>query len=197
MRKLTYLIGATIDGFIADPDGGFDFFNPFVTEDYAPTLFGEYPETLPTPARAAVGIAEAPNKRFDTVLMGRGTYEPGLAVGLTSPYGHLRQIVLSRTLDPALDPEVEITSEDPAALVRRLKREEGGLGIWLCGGADLAGQLLPEIDELIVKQYPVVAGAGVPLFRAGFQPRAFTLTDSRIFERGNVVLTYERAAAES
>lgn len=194
MRKLTYLIGSTIDGFIAAPDGAFDFFHPFLTEDYAPALFGEYPETIPTPARAAVGIAEAPNKRFDTVLMGRGTYEPGLAVGLTSPYGHLRQIVLSRTLDPALDPEVEITSEDPLALVRRLKQEEGGLGIWLCGGADLAGQLLPEIDELIVKQYPVVAGEGVPLFRAGFEPRAFTLTDSWIFERGNVVLTYERAA---
>ncbi|KJS60304.1 dihydrofolate reductase family protein [Streptomyces rubellomurinus] len=195
MRKLTYLIGATIDGYIAAPDGDFDFFTPFVTEDYAPALFAQYPETLPTPARAAVGIAEAPNKRFDTVLMGRGTYDPGLAAGLTSPYGHLRQIVFSRTLDPALDPEVEITSEDPLAVVRRLKQEEDGLGIWLCGGAELAGQLLPEIDELIIKQYPVVAGEGIPLFRAGFEPRAFTLTDSRTFQRGNVVLTYERAAS--
>ncbi|MFJ8621765.1 dihydrofolate reductase family protein [Kitasatospora sp. NPDC093550] len=193
MRKLSYFIGTTIDGFIADPDGGYDFFFAHLTEDYAPTLFSAYPETIPTPGRTAAGIAEAPNKRFDTVLQGRGTYEHGLAVGLTSPYAHLRQIVFSRTLTPSPDPAVEVTAEDPLSVVRRLKQEDG-LGIWLCGGADLAGQLLPEIDELIIKQYPVVAGSGTPLFRTGFEPRAFTLTDSRVFERGNVILTYARTA---
>ncbi|MFH9348666.1 dihydrofolate reductase family protein [Kitasatospora sp. NPDC017646] len=193
MRKLSYFVGATIDGFIAAPDGGYDFFAPFVTEDYAPTLFTEYPETIATPGRAALGIADAPNKRFDTVLQGRGSYDAGLAVGVTSPYAHLRQIVFSRTLETSPDPAVEVTTEDPLSLVRRLKQEDG-LGIWLCRGADLAGQLLPEIDELIIKQYPVVAGSGVPLFRAGFEPRAFTLTDSQVFERGNVVLTYARTS---
>ncbi|UGY90286.1 dihydrofolate reductase family protein [Streptomyces gobiensis] len=192
MRKLTYFIGSTIDGFIAAPDGGFDFFSPHVTQDYLPHLITEYPETLPTAQRAALGSADAPNTRFDTVVMGRGTYDPGLAVGLTSPYAHLRQIVLSRSLTASADSSVEVTTEDPIALVRRLKQEEG-LGIWLCGGADLAGQLLPEIDELIVKQYPVVAGSGVPLFRADFSPRLFTLTDSRVFEQGNLVLTYAKA----
>lgn len=128
--------------------------------------------------------------------MGRGTYAPGLAVGLTSPYAHLRQIVVSRTLGAGPDPAVEVTAEDPVALVRRLKQQDG-LDIWLCGGADLAGQLLPEIDELIIKQYPVVVGSGIPLFRAEFEPRAFTLTDSRVFERGNVVLTYARTAPDA
>jgi dihydrofolate reductase len=193
MRKLTYFIGTTIDGFIAAPDGDFRFLFPYVTEDYLPHLTGEYPETLPTPGRAAFGVADAPNTRFDTVLMGRSTYDAGLPDGLTSPYAHLRQIVLSRSLGAAPDPAVEVTAEDPVALVRRLKKEEG-LGIWLCGGADLAGQLLPEVDELIVKQYPVVAGSGIPLFRADFSPRAFTLTGSRVFERGNVVLTYAKAS---
>jgi dihydrofolate reductase len=193
MRKLTYFIGTTIDGFIAAPDGDFTFFFPHVTEDYLPHLATEYPETLPTPARAGLGIAAASNARFDTVLMGRSTYDQGLPEGLTSPYAHLRQIVLSRSLGASPDPAVEVTAEDPVALVRRLKREEG-LGIWLCGGADLAGQLLPEIDELIVKQYPVVAGSGIPLFRADFSPRSFTLTGSRVFERGNVVLTYSKAS---
>ncbi|MBV6697942.1 dihydrofolate reductase family protein [Kitasatospora aureofaciens] len=193
MRKLTYFIGATIDGYIAGTDGDFDFFAPYLTEDYVPVLMSEYSDALPTPARAAFGVADAPNKRFDTVLMGRGTYDPGLAVGLTSPYAHLRQIVFSRSLGTSPDPAVEVTAEDPLTVVRRLKQEDG-LDIWLCGGADLAGQLLPEIDELIVKQYPVVAGSGIPLFRAEFTPRAFALTDSRIFERGNVVLTYAMAA---
>ncbi|WP_405787559.1 dihydrofolate reductase family protein [Streptomyces sp. NBC_00029] len=192
LRKLTYFVGATIDGFIAAPDGGFDFFMAYSTEDYVLHMTAEYADTVPTPARAAAGIADAPNSRFDTVLMGRGTYATGLPAGLTSPYAHLRQIVLSRSLTTSPDPAVEVAAEDPVALVRKLKQEDG-LGIWLCGGGDLAGRLLPEIDELIVKQYPVVAGTGIPLFRADFSPRTFRLTDSRVFEGGNLVLTYAKA----
>ncbi|MFH9090979.1 dihydrofolate reductase family protein [Streptomyces sp. NPDC017673] len=194
MRKLTYFVAGTIDGFIAAPDGDCDFFSPYLTEDYLPHLTADFPETLPTPARAAFGVTDAPNTHFDTVLMGRGAYDPGLAVGLTSPYAHLRQIVVSRSLGTGPDPAVEVTTEDPIALVRRLKQEQG-LGIWLCGGAELAGQLLPEIDELILKQYPVVAGSGIPLFRAEFSPRAFRLAGSRVFDNGNLVLTYTKASA--
>ncbi|GAA1193945.1 dihydrofolate reductase [Kitasatospora gansuensis] len=195
MRKLTYFVGTTIDGFIAAPDGDFDFFAPCLTGDYLPQLAAEYPETLPTMGRAAFGVADAPNSRFDTVLMGRGTYGPGLAVGLDNPYAHLRQVVFSRSLTAGQDQAVEITAEDPAVVVRKLKQEDG-LGIWLCGGADLAGQLLPEIDELIIKQYPIVAGGGIPLFRADFSPRAFRLTDSRVVANGNLITTYAKAAAQ-
>ncbi|WP_354638080.1 dihydrofolate reductase family protein [Kitasatospora camelliae] len=193
LRKLSYYVGASLDGFIAAPDDTFAFFDPCLTEEYVPWMVGEYPDTLPTAARAALGLSEAPLSRFDTVLMGRGSYEPGLAAGWTSPFGHLRQIVFSRSLGTSPDPAVEVTAEDPLALVRRLKQEEG-LGIWLCGGGDLAGQLLPEIDELIVKQYPIVAGEGVPMFRAGFEPHYFRLTDSRVFDSGTVVLTYARTS---
>ncbi|MEV5176711.1 hypothetical protein AB0L10_37810 [Streptomyces flaveolus] len=125
MRKLTYFVAGTIDGFIAAPDGDYDFFSPYLTEDYLPQLTADFPETLPTPARAAFGIADAPNVRFDTILMGRGSYEPGLAAGLTSPHAHLRQIVFSRSLGVSPDPAVEVTTEGPIALVRRLKRRRG------------------------------------------------------------------------
>jgi dihydrofolate reductase len=193
MRKLTYYVGATIDGYIAAPDGDFDFLvSRYLTPDFLSHLIGEYPETLPTPARAAFGIADAPNTRFDTVLMGRGTYQPGLDAGLTSPYAHLRQIVFSRSLDASPDPAVEVTTADPVTMVRQLK-QQAGLGVWLCGGADLAGQLADEIDELIIKQYPTVAGSGIPLFRAEFSPRGFTLTGSRVFDNGTVVLHYTKA----
>ncbi|MER5351434.1 dihydrofolate reductase family protein [Kitasatospora sp. NPDC002551] len=194
MRKLTYYVGATIDGFIAAPDGDYQFLMSYVGGDYLSHMCAEYPETLPTPGRAAMGIAEAPNKRFDTVVMGRGTYDPGLAIGLTSPYAHLRQIVFSRSLTESPDPAVEVTPADPLEVVRELKRQDG-LGIWLCGGGELAGALLPEIDELVIKQYPVAIGAGVPLFRAGFAPHTFALADSHAFPNGVTVRTYERASA--
>ncbi|TQF01218.1 dihydrofolate reductase [Kitasatospora acidiphila] len=194
MRTLSYLVAVTIDGYIAGPDGEFDFFAPYLTPDFLTHYMAEYPEAMSTPGRAGLGIADAPNRRFDTVLMGRGTYQPGLDIGLTSPYAHLRQIVLSRSLTESPDPAVEVTAEDPVALVRRLKQQDG-LGIWLCGGADLAGQLLPEIDELIIKQSPVLVGAGIPLFRAEFGPRAFTLAEVRLFDEGQQILRYVRTAA--
>ncbi|MFI5669902.1 dihydrofolate reductase family protein [Streptomyces sp. NPDC051704] len=188
MRKLTYYVGTTLDGFIAGPDGQFDFF-PF-EGDLAAALLAEYPETIPAPARGPLGLDGVANKRFDTVLMGRATYEPGLAAGVTSPYPHLEQYVFSRTLAP-FDPAVEVVSADPVAFVRDLKQQDGE-GIWLCGGANLAGQLLDEIDELVVKRHPIVIGSGIPLFDAPFRPDRFRLTDSRVFNTGAAITTYAK-----
>jgi dihydrofolate reductase len=193
MRKLTYLVGVTLDGYIAAPDGSTDFFP--MTDEVLTFLVSEFPETLPTHVRAQLGV-KAANRRFDTVVMGRGTYELALDTGVTSPYRHLRQYVVSRTLAEIADPEVELVRGDPTGLVRRLVREDG-LGIWLAGGGTLAGSLLPEIDELVVKLYPVVAGAGIPVLAAGFQPRHFRLADARTFGNGTVVSTYHRPRATS
>jgi hypothetical protein len=44
-----------------------------------------------------------------------------------------------------------------------------------------------------VKLYPIVAGAGIPLFTAEFAPTHFTLTGTRTLEHGTVVLHYDRA----
>ncbi|MDJ0110653.1 dihydrofolate reductase family protein, partial [Rhodococcus erythropolis] len=153
MRKLVYYVGASLDGYIAGPDGEFDFFP--VSEQITAWICDRYPETVPTHVRPALGIEDAPNRTFDTVVMGRGSYEPGLSLGVTSPFAHLRQFVVSSTLPDAEDPAVTIVRTDPRAVVRSLKEEEGQ-DIWLCGGGTLAGELLPEIDELIVKRYPVV-----------------------------------------
>jgi dihydrofolate reductase len=123
--------------------------------------------------------------------MGRGTYEPGLAVGMTSPYPQLRQYVFSRSLTGA-DPDVEIVAGDPVEVVRRLRREDG-LGIWLCGGGRLAAQLRDEIDELILKINPVVLGAGIPLFAGEFRPAQLRLAETRTFETGTILATYGRS----
>jgi dihydrofolate reductase len=188
MRKLVYYIGTSIDGYIAGPGGEFDFYP--VADDMAAFIAGDYPETLPTHGRAQLGI-DAPNKRFDTIIMGRSTYDPGLHIGITSPYTHLRQYVVSSTMESIDDPAVELVPGDPLGLVCRLK-QENGLDIYLCGGGNLAGQLLPEIEELIVKCDPVVAGAGIPAFHGAFSPTPFTLTDTRTFSNGAIVMTYRR-----
>ncbi|UJB39840.1 dihydrofolate reductase family protein [Streptomyces sp. A1-5] len=188
MRKLAYYVAVSIDGFIAGPGGEFDFYPE--APDMVEHLRAEFPETMPTHIRPHIGLDGAPNKRFDTVLMGRGTYQPALDAGVSSPYAHLRQYVVSRSLPDIADPAVELVSEDPIDLVRRLKAEDGDGDIWLCGGGVLAGQLLPEIDELLFKRYPVVAGDGVPAFAGQFRPRPFAPVETLTFSHGGTLTTY-------
>ncbi|MFF5803095.1 dihydrofolate reductase family protein [Streptomyces sp. NPDC012746] len=191
MRKLTYYIATSVDGFIADPEGDGDYLTQWLDPEYIAHMAAEYPETLPTHVHAPLGIDVGAAKRFDTILMGRGTYDPGLKMGITSPYAHLEQYVLSRSLTESPDPAVTVVSGDAVELVRELKARPG-LGIYLCGGADLAGQLVEEIDEFIVKTYPVFAGSGIPMSRAGFGVRGLELTGVKTFGGGQVVSTYAR-----
>jgi dihydrofolate reductase len=188
MRTLTYYVGMTVDGMIAGPDGEIDFFP--LGQDLVDWFVTEYPEVLPSHLRGPLGVTAGP-RHFDTVVQGRATYEVALTAGITSPYAHLRQYVVSSSLGASPDPAVTVIDGDPLAAVRALKAEDGA-GIYLAGGGRLAGELLPEIDELVIKVYPTVAGAGIPLFTAGFAPTQLTLVGTRSFDSGAVVLHYRR-----
>ncbi|PZF81729.1 dihydrofolate reductase family protein [Jiangella anatolica] len=190
MRELVYYIAQSIDGFIAGPHDEIDFFP--MPDEYTAWMLAEYGDALPSHARQLGRVDDVPNSRFDTVVMGRRTYQPALDVGITSPYAHLRQYVVSSTLPESPDPAVTIVGGDPVAAVRALKAEDSPLDVYFAGGAALAGALLPEIDRMVVKKYPVVAGAGVPMFTTQFEPAAFELTDVRTFGSGHVVLDYRR-----
>lgn len=193
MRKLVYYIGVSIDGRIAGPGGEVEFYPVGEGADaaaYMAWVNERYPETVPTRYRTQAGLEDVPAERFDTVLMGLNTYRVVLDQGDGSPYGHLRQYVASRSLD-RLEVSAVGLARDPIALVQELKRE-AGMDIWLCGGGRLAGVLLPEIDELIVKRYPVVAGAGPTLADGDFRPTEFTTMDCRSFSNGVSITWYER-----
>ncbi len=189
MRELTYFVAVSLDGFIAAPDGTFDDFPQ--QGDHIDWIFREWPDTLPTIGLEMAGV-KADNSRFDTVVMGWNTYAPALEIGVTSPYQHLRQHVFSRKAREAPD-DIHLTDRDPVEVVRELKAEPAGGGIWLCGGGQLAGQLAGEIDRLVLKVNPLLLGAGIPLFaERGYDPRAFTRVASRPFESGVVVNEYVR-----
>ncbi|MEC3915067.1 dihydrofolate reductase family protein [Nocardia sp. CDC160] len=191
MRKLTYYVAATIDGFIATDDGSVDFFP--VGGDHGPAIIAQYPETLPTKVRQVLGV-DKPCQNFDTVIMGRKTHDFGVRTGTSSPYAHLRQYVVSTTLPENPAPDVELISENALERVRELKREKG-LGIWLCGGGELAQTLMPEIDQVFLKLYPIVLGHGRPLFGSGShlpEPSRFRVITSRVFEDGVAFIKYGR-----
>ncbi|MBF6168944.1 dihydrofolate reductase family protein [Streptomyces gardneri] len=191
MRKLVYYIGMSVDGYIAGPAGEYDFY-PY-DDEMAAWINASYPEFVPSHVRPQAGMpVDEPNKRCDSVVMGRGTYAPALAIGVTSPYAHLKQYVVSSTLGRIDDPAVELVDGDPVEFVRELKRAEGG-DIWLAGGGKLAAGLLGEIDEMILKCYPVVAGAGVPVFSGAFRPTLFTPVQRKEFGNGAQVVRFTRA----
>ncbi|GGR67962.1 deaminase [Streptomyces aureoverticillatus] len=193
MRKLTYFVAVSIDGFIGDPSGDANSFMSFVNEEFLEFLKTEYPETVSAAGRRALGFDDVPNEKFDTVIQGMGSYQLGLDENMPSPYGHMREYVASRSLGTSPDPNVEIIADDLLGKVRELKAEESDLGIWLCGGARIAGQLIDEVDELVLKTYPVLLGSGMPMFE-GVESAVseFELTSSRVFGNGVVVRTYAR-----
>ncbi|MER7796534.1 dihydrofolate reductase family protein [Microbacterium sp. NPDC096154] len=187
MRELVYYVAVSLDGCIAAPDGGFDAF--LVEGDHAPVLFEEYGDAIPAHVLSALGL-QPPAARFDTVVLGWNSLLPGLKIGVDSPYPHLRQYVASRTARQVA-PDVTLTS-DPVATVRELKAEEG-LDIWLCGGGELAGALIDEVDRLVLKRNPFAFGSGIPLFgHAPYESRRFDLVSVRPFQSGVVVEEYVR-----
>ncbi|WP_151478184.1 dihydrofolate reductase family protein [Streptomyces albicerus] len=192
MRKLTYFIACSIDGFIGDPSGDAQMMIPFVDEEFFEFLKTEYPETMPTHGRRAVGVDDLENKQYDTIIQGRASYDLALELGVTSPYAHMREYVASRSLKESPDPHVEIIAEDLVGRVRELKAEDSDFGIYLCGGSQLAGELIDEVDELVIKTYPIVLGSGMPMFGSGFAISEFTLGEVRTFKNGAVVRTYSR-----
>jgi dihydrofolate reductase len=141
----TVFIGASVDGFIARPDGGLDWLPAGGGEEHG------YDEFMAT---------------VDALVIGRGTFETVLGFS-EWPYGQKPVIVLSsRTLDLSSLRErpVEQMSGDPAAIVARL--EARGIGhIYVDGGVTIQRFLRAGlIQRMIVTRVPVLIGQGIPLF---------------------------------
>lgn len=173
MKRLQYYVATSVDGFIARADGSFDFL--FTDGDHVPDFIASF-------------------AWFDTVLMGRHTYDVGLAAGVTNPYPMLKSYVFSRSLETSPDPAVTLVRDDAAGVVRELKRGEGK-DIWLCGGADLARTLFDAdlIDEVVVKINPVIVGSGIPLFKVGADERKtirLELGERKIYNNGVILAHY-------
>ena len=141
MRRLRYSVAMSLDGFIADEKGGYDW----ITMDPA-IDFGAF------------------MAKIDTLVMGRGTYEvtkgssgPGFGPGIAT-------YVASTTLDPTAHPGVTVISRDVERRVAELKAEEGK-DIWLFGGGVLFRSLLQAglVDRVEVGVMPVLLGQGIPL----------------------------------
>jgi dihydrofolate reductase len=131
-------------------------------------------------------------KTFDTIVMGRRTYEVAIASGHgNSSSGGMKTYVFSRTLKPRSTKKVEITSEDVADVVGRLKQQEGK-DICIMGGGLLAKSLFEAdlIDEIGFNIHPVLLGSGIPLFYEMSRQIDLELIDCKTLKTGCVLVTY-------
>ena len=167
-RRLRYQVAASLDGFIAGPDGEYDWIVMDPAIDFA-ALFAE----------------------FDTAVMGRKTYEIVTAQGGHGAMPGMEVVVFSRTLPVAVHPGVRVSSDDPREVVAALKAKPGR-DIWLFGGGVLFRSLLDAglVDSVEVAVMPVLIGAGVPLLPPGAATK-LVLSDRKVLPAsGIVVLAY-------
>src|SRR5256885_16027282 len=117
-------------------------------------------------------------KQFDTLLMGRRTFEMARQGGGDTMTG-MQTIVFSRTLRQKDHPKVTITS-NVARTISALKGKPGK-DIWLFGGGELFRSVLDAglIDSIEVAVVPVLLSQGVPLVPAGTRSPVLRLIDSQ------------------
>jgi dihydrofolate reductase len=167
--RFDVFIATSLDGFIARPDGGLDWLDPFHGEEHGYSAF-------------FAGV--------DALVIGRGTYDTVLGFP-EWPYGDKRLIVCtSRAADPRHGEE--IWSGSPRALAERLERE-GVRRVYLDGGA-LIRSFLREglVDELTINVIPVILGSGLPLFASGLPEIPLRFVESKSYRSGLVQIRYQR-----
>ena len=168
MRRIRYSVAMSLDGYIAGPNGENDWIIMDPDIDFNAIL-----------------------SQFDTLLIGRGTYEPMVESGRTEMPG-MKAYVISTTLRQEDHPHVTIINENVNERVAAL-REEAGKDIWLFGGGVLFQSLLDAelVDGVEVAIIPVILGDGIPLLPSALNHAKLQLTSHRIYEKtGTVLLTY-------
>ena len=170
MRLVCYSVAMSLDGYIAGPGGEFDWILMDPDIDFA--------------GQAA---------RFDTHLVGRKSFEAMLRMGgAPSARSGVREIVFSRTLDPADHPKIALEA-DAVRVVSEL-REQPGRDIWLFGGGELFRSLLAAglVDRVEVGIIPVLLGGGIPLLPASADRATLKLLSHKVYGKtGTVGLEYE------
>jgi dihydrofolate reductase len=163
-RRVRYQVAVSLDGFIAGPNGEYDWIVMDPAVDFA-----------------------ALYKEFDTVVMGRKTYEVVTAQGGHGAIPGMDVVVFSRTLPAATYPGVRILNDDPRKVVAEL-RAKRGRDIWLFGGGELFRSLLDAklVDTVEVAVMPVLIGAGIPLLPPGAAAK-LVLGDRKILPTSGIV----------
>jgi dihydrofolate reductase len=179
MSNLIYITNASLDGYVEDETGAFDWVNPDQVHEFITELL----------------------RPIGTYLYGRRLYET-MADWDAPVEGHppehrdfariwqkAEKIVFSRTLTGASTRNTRVEREFDLDAIAKLKRKsKHDINI---GGAELAGLALEAdlVDECQLFLNPVIVGGGKPAFQASLR-RNLELLETRRFGTGVVHLRY-------
>lgn len=170
-RKVIVYIAASVDGYIAAPDGDLSFLSKVEKEgeDYGYAAF---------------------ISTVDTVVLGKNTYDKVLSMGYPFPHADKDAYVITRT-ERETKGFTHFHNGDVAELITTLKKKEGK-NIFIDGGAFVVNELLKKelVDELYLSYIPVLLGDGIKLFSTGIPLQNLELLTVKKFETGLVQLHY-------
>ena len=174
MPKIIYYVACSLDGYIAGENNDISTFTSSGNgvEKYLSDL-----------------------QKFETVIMGRKTYEFGYQFGLKPgqpAYPHMVHHIFSNSLEiDELAENVHIEKRS----VQRIKeiRDTSKTDVYLCGGGLFAGWLLGNglVDQLKLKLNPIVLGKGTRLFGDSDSSFSGKLIERGSYEGGLEILTYQ------
>jgi dihydrofolate reductase len=168
MARIRYNVAMSLDGYIAGPKGEADWIVMDPAVDFA-ALWAQ----------------------FDTLLMGRRTYEAAVARLGREAFAGKRTVVVSRTLQAVDQPGIETVSHLDRVRARDL-RERSAKDIWLMGGGELFRSLLAmgEVDGVEVTIVPVLLGGGTALLPGPADRWKLALAGHHVYQSGLVTLRY-------
>jgi len=188
MRRVIYTMGASLDGYIVGPDGGFEWTAPDAE------VFRFHIDEIRT-----VGVQLMGRRLYETMRYW-DTVDPAslddAELEWAARWNPLPKVVFSTTLS-TVEGNARPASGSLAEEIGRL-RAEPGEGDIAIGGATLAAEAaaLGLIDEYRPLVYPVLVGGGTPFFPRNERRVDLELIESRTFMSGVIYLRY-RVKGES
>ncbi len=175
MRKVILYIAMSLDGYIADKNGGVSWLNGQDVNDQEMNSYSEF------------------IRGIDTVIMGWKTYHQ-ITTELSPDewaYKGMKSYVITHNRFQSTE-EIECYNEDMYSLLRTLKNQEGK-NIWICGGANIVNQLIKSnlIDRYHITIIPTILGSGIPLFEVSNPEIPLKLISTKSYN-GMTDLVYEK-----
>jgi dihydrofolate reductase len=186
-RRLILCMSASLDGFVARPDGALDWF--LRRRDHEGSL-GDHRHRATLELLGQIGL----------IVLGRVAYQDMARgwPGTDSPMGRLMntlpKVVFSSTLAEVEWSNARLSREAVEDGIPALKQEPGD-DIVCFGGARFAHALARHhlVDEYRLTIHPIALGEGKPLWHGLPEPQRLRLIGSTVYADGSVTNTYTRA----